>query len=107
MLLRRVAVCAAQVGDGDKAVLVDAVAVCPPVLLPIAALLQLDMPRRAPPVALNVHAWFAQGHFLSLLSRFCGFRSSVMASLLSLLPDIGSQTLNTFASHHFGQLHDD
>ena len=44
--------------------LVAAVAVCPPVLLPIAALLQLGMAGRTPPVALNAQARLAQGHFL-------------------------------------------
>ena len=64
ILPRRTAACAAVACDGDKAVLVVAVPVCPPVLLPIAALLQLSMPRRTPPVALNAQARLAQGHFL-------------------------------------------
>lgn len=40
-----------------------AVPVCPPVLLPIAALLQFSMAGRTPPVALNARARLAQGHF--------------------------------------------
>ena len=63
ILPRRTAACAAVAGDGDKAVLVVAVAVFPSVFLPVAALLQLGMPRRAPPVALNAQAWLTQGHF--------------------------------------------
>ena len=46
--------------------LVVAVTVCPPVLLPIAALLQLSMAGRAPPVALNARAGLAQVHFFEL-----------------------------------------
>ena len=44
-----------------------AVSVYPPVLLPIATLLQLGMPRRASPVALNAHARLTQGHFLEFV----------------------------------------
>ena len=67
ILPRCTAACAAVFGDGDKAVFVVAVAVYPPVFLPIAALLQLGMPRRAPPVALNAHAWLTQGHFFKFV----------------------------------------
>ena len=67
ILPRGAAARAAVTGDGDQTVLVAAVAVCPPVLLPIAALLQLSMPRRTPPVALNALARLAQGHFLGFV----------------------------------------
>ena len=67
ILPRRAAARAAVTGDGDQTVLVVAVAVCPPVLLPIATLLQFGMPRRTPPVALNAQAWLTQGHFFEFV----------------------------------------
>ena len=57
ILPRCTAACAAVRSDRDEAVLVVAVSVYPSVFLPIAALLQLGMAWRAPPVALNAHAW--------------------------------------------------
>ena len=67
ILPRCTAACAAVPSDRDEAVLVVAVAVYPPVLLPIAALLQFSMPRRTPPVALDAHARLAQGHFFKFV----------------------------------------
>lgn len=57
----------AVAGDGDQVVFVVAVAVLAHVFLPIAALLQLGMAGRTPPVALNASTWLAQRHFLKFV----------------------------------------
>ena len=86
ILPRCTAACAAVPSDRDKAVLVVAVAVYPPVLLPIAALLQFGMAWRAPPVALNTHAWLTQGHFFKLVLsvQIFGHGASIVAAARSV-----------------------
>ena len=53
--------------DGNQTGFVAAVPVWPHIFLPIAALLQLCVSRRTPPVALNAQARLAQGHFFGVV----------------------------------------
>ena len=59
----RAAARATVAGDRHQVMFVVAVAVLAHVFLPIAALLQLGMARRTPPVALNARAWLTKFWF--------------------------------------------
>ena len=113
ILPRCTAACAAVAGDGDKAVLVVAVAIRPHVLLPVAALVQLGMARCAPPVALNAQARLAQGHFFEfvLSVRVFGHDSANVAvarsvasgsGIVACIPSYFGLVLFTFSknAHH-------